>query len=69
MLLKGLVSPFLCPFRLGVTLGVTFRGYNFMKLGVTLGVTKPLFLVCARDRKPDEKCKQTAFLGVFAGEN
>ncbi len=37
------MPPFLCPFRLGVTFGVTVRGYPFVKLGVTLGVTFPLF--------------------------
>ena len=38
-------------FKLGVTLGVTVRGYYFFKLGVTLGVTFSVLRGYARNRK------------------
>lgn len=36
---------------LGVTIGVTVRGYYFFKLGVTLGVTFSVLRGYARNRK------------------
>nr|DAV99790.1 MAG TPA: Dynamin family [Caudoviricetes sp.] len=36
-----------------------------MKFRVTFRVTKPLFFVYARNRKPDEVCKQVPFFSRF----
>ena len=42
---------------LGVTIGVTVRGYYFFQLGVTLGVTFSVFRGYARNRKRCCQCK------------
>ena len=62
MLIGELMAPFFYAptvgfIWLGVTIGVTVRGYYFFKLGVTLGVTFSAFGGCARDRKECIKCK------------
>ena len=62
MLIGELMAPFFYAptvgfIWLGVTIGVTVRGYYFIELGVTLGVTFSAFGGCARNRKECRKCK------------
>lgn len=54
MLIGELMAPFYATVGfiwLGVTIGVTVRGYYFFKLGVTLGVTFSVLRGYARNRK------------------
>lgn len=39
-----------------------------MAFRVTFRVTKRLFGVCARNRKPDIRCKQVPFFCIFGEE-
>ena len=62
MLIGELMAPFFYAptvgfIWLGVTIGVTVRGYYFFKLGVTLGVTFSDFGGFVRNRKECSKSK------------
>ena len=69
MLIGELMAPFFYAptvgfIWLGVTIGVTVRGYYFFKLGVTLGVTFSVLRGYARNRNyviNESKCRFSLF--------